>query len=97
MPTIATEARVETDTPGRYITRLCKHFAHKVPAEHADGQGRITFPFGTCALRAEEGVLVLHGEAEDEEGLQQVEDVVGRHLERFAAPDALDVTWTRSW
>lgn len=24
-------AYVATDTPARYVSRLCKHFAHKIP------------------------------------------------------------------
>lgn len=88
------EARVGTPTPERYITRLCKHFAHKVPAPFEGGHGRIEFPAGTCTLDAEADHLVLRADAADADGLATVQDVVARHLERFAAPGTVDVTWS---
>ena len=95
MPTLTTEARVRTATPARYIKRLCKHFAHKVPATYTDDRGRADFPFGVCTMQAEDDVLVLKGEAGDEESLARVEGVVGTHLEGFAHDEDLAIQWRR--
>jgi len=92
-------ASVPTETPGRYIAQLCKHFAHKIPTEYdppsfAATRGRIEFPdAGACVLRAEPGALVLELTAKDEETLRRLEDVVARHLVRFAWREPPVVAW----
>jgi uncharacterized protein len=43
-----------------------------------------------------DGVLTLTAEGPDEEGVARVEDVLGRHLERFGQRNELTVTWVRS-
>ncbi len=48
----------------------------------------------TPVLAADE--LVLIAEAPDDESLLQVEDVAGRHLERFGSRNELSVTWVRA-
>jgi len=90
---MTSEAHVRTETPGRYITRLCKHFAHKVPATFTADEGRIEFGMGVGTLAAAPGVLTLRAEAEDAEALARVEDVLARHLVRFAEPEALEIAW----
>jgi hypothetical protein len=92
-------ASVPTETPGRYIAQLCKHFAHRVPAEceppsFEATRGRIEFPeVGVCVLRANSGSLELELTAKDEASLHQLEDVVARHLVRFAWREPPTVTW----
>ncbi len=92
-------ARVATGTPGRYIAQLCRHFAHKVPAEYDPPgfeatRGHITFPdMGVCALRAAPEALELELSAKDEETLHRLQDVVARHLERFAWREPPTVAW----
>jgi hypothetical protein len=93
---ISSTARVETDRADRYVTQLCRHFAHKVPAESDSGHGRADFGWGVCTLTATPDALLLHAEAEDVAGLERVEFVVGDHAERFGARDGLAVTWQRS-
>lgn len=93
----ASRAEVATEHASRYVTRLCKHFAHKVPAQCADGQGKVDFPFGQCLMRATADRLSLHCEAPDDDALGRVRDVVGSHLERMATavePETpVNVTW----
>ena len=57
--------------------------------------GRIEFSAGPCELAADEGMLRLRVSASDAAALAQLEDVVARHLVRFAFRDELTVTWTR--
>lgn len=93
---LVSEARVATASPRRYLAQLCKHFGHKVPAVFEERVGRIEFPFGVCELAAPgEDALVLRVSAEDEEKLTQAEGVVGRHLERFAFREVLEIAWRR--
>lgn len=92
MPT--SQADVATARPSRYLTQLCKHFAHKVHAEYDYEHGVATFEAGTCAMDASDGHLRLRAEASDDSKLQHVQAVVGNHLERFGERDALAVHWT---
>lgn len=87
------EARVSTDQPGRYLSQLCKHFAHKLPVELQETTGNIPFSFGTCHLRAEAGTLILRCEAPDSESLNRLCDVIANHLVRFAWREPPEVNW----
>lgn len=98
----ASRASVPTETPGRYIAQLCKHFAHKVPAEYEPRsfeavRGRVEFPdAGVCTMRAMPNMLELQLVARDTESLHRLEGVVTRHLARFAWREPPVVEWTYS-
>lgn len=95
--TLASEARVPTSVPQRYLAQLCKHFQHKLPVVLEEGRGRIEFPLGRCELDATVAeTLLLRVLAGDEAALAQLEDVVGRHLERFAFREKPEIRWTRT-
>ncbi len=87
------EARVPTPLGKRYLGQLCKHFEHKIPVELGDGVGRIAFEAGTCDLTADAKALVMRCAAPGEENLARVQDVVARHLARFAFRDVPEITW----
>ena len=93
---LSSAARVATPMAQRYMTQLCKHFEHRLPAEYDASAGRIEFPTGTCRMEVEADLLILHAEAKDAEALAQLESVVARHLERFAFRDKPEIAWTRS-
>jgi hypothetical protein len=97
-PVLVTEARVPTNMPRRYLHQLCKHFQHRLPVTLDDWQGRIDFPAGVCELDAAAigGVLRMRLTARDQDELAHLEDVVARHLERFAFRDEIKVDWTPS-
>ena len=88
------EARVAMETPRRYLSQLCKHFEHRLPVTLEESNGSIAFPSGVCVLRAEAEVLVMRvsGEAE---ALPQLEDVVARHLRRFAFRSPPEIVWIK--
>lgn len=86
-------ARLATDHASTYLQQLCKHFAHKLPVEVTPEAGRITFTIGTCRLTANGGLLTLRAEAEDAARLAELQDVVARHLLRFAFRDPPVIAW----
>jgi uncharacterized protein len=91
-------ALVATDAPERYAKQLLAHLGRKDTVETVAGErqgGRLVFPYGTGTVRPEDNRLVLEAAAEDLESLAHVEDVLGRHLERFGAKRELVVTWQR--
>ncbi len=91
--TLTATTHVPTATPGRYIGRLCKHFAHKIPVSFDQQQGRIEFPFGLALLAAEPDGLRLSVQAADQEQLTKLREVVASHFERFAWQEALALDW----
>lgn len=89
-------ADVQTSHASRYLGQLCKHFAHRIPASFDGDTGRIEFPAGLCLLQAQGDVLQLRLETADAGALDTLEDVVARHLERFAFRDTPAINWVRA-
>ena len=89
----SSQASVATDAPFRYMSQLCKHFQHKLPVTLEVNQGSIAFPAGVCTLRSEADHLVMQVNAADAEGLARLEDVVARHLLRFAFREPPEIVW----
>lgn len=86
-------AVIETDAAARYLQQLCKHFAHKIPVRFDETQGEIAFEIGSCGLSATAGRLELVLRTQAAQDLHTLEDVVARHLLRFAFRDDLTVAW----
>ena len=93
--TLSSAAHVPTELPRRYLAQLCKHFQHRLPVTFDDTHGQITFASGLCEVEAAADGLTLHVRAADEAALAQVEDVVARHLKRFAFREEPEVRWSR--
>jgi len=90
---LAATARVPTLLPRRYMSQLCKHFEHKLPVTLSEADGSITFAMGVCTLKAETDAIVMRVESADADGLARLEDVVARHLVRFAFREPVAVEW----
>ena len=99
-PTLTARARVVLATPERFVGQLCKHFANGggLPTTLDGPHGQIEFNMGLCVLDAasEAGTLVIDVTAADEEALARLEDVVGRHLTRFAFREQPVVAFVRT-
>lgn len=84
---LTTEARWETPLSARYMTQLCKHFAHRLRVTLNERDGRIEFEGGYCDLWAEPDALRMRLTVADAEQISRLQDVVIRHLQRFAFRD----------
>ena len=96
---VESSAVVPTDAAARYAKQLLAHLGRKAGVEPVDGEpdgGRLTLSAGTGIVRPRADHLLLEAHAADEESLALVEDVLGRHLERFGARRELTVTWERA-
>ena len=93
---IESVANVSTERPERYLKQLVSHLGRRVDSEQTeDGSaGSLTFSSGGCTLRVEPGALVMTARAADDERLAAVQDVVTRHLVRFATQEELVVEWS---
>ena len=87
------EARIATKLATRYLSQLCKHFAHRLPVTLEDTTGSITFGMGICNLASSPDTLVLRATSETAEQRGELEGVVARHLERFAFREPVTIVW----
>lgn len=92
-PLVRSIAEVSTSQPERYLAQLCKHFQHKLDVVFDNQSGQIVFPLGDCRLKAGDGTLTLSAEAADAETLAKLQDVVARHLLRFAFREEMKIDW----
>lgn len=92
-PLVRSIAEVSTPVPERYLAQLCKHFQHKLDVVFDNQSGQIVFPLGDCRLKAGDGTLTLSAEAADAETLAKLQDVVARHLLRFAFREEMQIDW----
>jgi hypothetical protein len=90
-------ATVPTANARRYLGQLCQHFAHRVRATAGDREGAIGFSAGEVRLRAAPQTLMLVADADQPDGLNLIQEIVERHLRRYACrePD-LAVEWRRA-
>lgn len=77
-------AAVTTPNAQRYMTQLSKHWAHKFEVTLDGPTSRIALPLGTVSLNAGETVLALILDAPAASDLDQLAEVVERHIDRFA-------------
>ena len=98
MPT--SRADVTTDAPERYAKQLASHLGRRLEVREEGPATRLVLDAdgraASCLLVPGDGVLVMEAEAPDDEVLARVEDVVGRHLERFGQRSELVVRWQRA-
>lgn len=95
MTTATSEARVPTGHASRYLQQLCKHWSHKFPTTTFDaGHGVVPFGAATCTFDASPDTLLLRVEAAPDE-ISRLEEVVAKHLERFAFRETLEIRWSR--
>jgi hypothetical protein len=86
-------AEIQTSFAAKYVTQLCKHFQHRLPVTLEDAAGHIAFSIGGCRARADGNTLTLELEPADDSVVEQLQDVVIRHLARFAFREALSISW----
>ncbi|WP_416408058.1 DUF2218 domain-containing protein [Agrobacterium rosae] len=86
------EAKSElvTESGGKYLVQLFKHFAHKIEVNYSESHGECTFDFGTASLDAEPTGLKIAVTAPDEEKLERAKSVIENHLLRFAFRENVD-------
>ena len=91
--TTASKTAILTEHASRYLQQLCKHFAHKRPVTFDEQAGEISFSVGDCRLKADGSALYIDLTAPGTEDMEQLKDIVIRHLVRFAFREELAVDW----
>ncbi|MBF9029210.1 DUF2218 domain-containing protein [Rhodobacterales bacterium HKCCE3408] len=75
---------VETPKASGYLQQLAKHFGHKRPVTFDAASGRIEFDGFTADLAADSAALTMTVTADTTDQVARGQDVLWRHLERFA-------------
>lgn len=91
---LTSSATVVTPKAASYAAQLVKHFAHKIPARFEGSDGEVAFSAGICRLHVEGDRLTMTIEGATPEAIATLQDVVARHLERFAFREELAVDWS---
>lgn len=73
-----------TESGSKYLQQLCKHFGHKLPSEFTPEKGYIEFGFGRVNLTADSRALNVQIDLVDDTPPGTAQNVIDRHLERFA-------------
>jgi hypothetical protein len=95
---LTSTASVPTERAGRYAKQLCAHLGRRLETswDEETGIGSARFAHGECTLTAAPAALILEAATSADVGdLEQIENVVGRHLVRFGTRDELVVQWQR--
>ena len=90
---LTARADVATDAPERYAKQLVSHLGRRVEFTTEGDRSTAQIGAGTGAVVVGDGVLTLLAAGPDAESLARVQDVLGRHLERFGHRNELIVTW----
>ena len=90
---LTARADVATDAPERYAKQLVSHLGRRAEFTTEDATSTASFAGGTGRIVVGDRVITLLAEAPDAESLARVQDVLGRHLERFGQRRELVVTW----
>ncbi|NNE34672.1 MAG: DUF2218 domain-containing protein [Rhodothermales bacterium] len=90
-----TKSTVKTSFGASYLKRLCRHFAHKIPATVSGQRGTLEFPFGVCLIDVDDNEMRIQIDVDDTAHLDRAEQVVADHLVRMANRDEPVVTWER--
>src|SRR6266498_4632290 len=72
---------------------------HEIPAklatEWSESDGPISVAGATCTLRATPDALLLHAEADDDDNLLRLQEMITKNLARFSRREPLVVRWQR--
>lgn len=88
-------ADVVIDRPERYGKQLASHLGHKVAVADLDNGWALTIGEGTGRILPGDEILRLEAEADNAELLTRIQDVLERHLRKFATKAGeLEVSWS---
>ncbi|WP_205700925.1 DUF2218 domain-containing protein [Jeongeupia sp. USM3] len=82
-----------TPDGARFLFKLCKHFAKKIPVEFDERHGRAAFAFGHCTLTATDESLRFDCVSDSDEALARLQSVVVDHLALMTRANPLPVAW----
>lgn len=89
------ESYVSCANPSRLMTRLCRHWGHKLTVELSESCGSVEFPAGRCKFIVEQDLLQVSLEM-PEDNQVRMQQVVAEHLQRMVGEETLTIEWRAS-
>lgn len=86
----------ETAQASKYISKLCRHFAHKVSATYTERDAQVRFPQGQCVMKARAQALEIYLQGEGPEKIEAMQYIIDDHLKRFARFESLSYQWEQT-
>ncbi|MFE9644431.1 DUF2218 domain-containing protein [Streptomyces sp. NPDC006365] len=93
--TVRSHADVLTPRAERWRKQLASHLGRKCEVVQEADMTTLLIVGGSCAMTCDKTALRLTAAGPDEDTLDQVQQVIAVHLERFAADEGLRVVWHR--
>ncbi|MBL7736395.1 MAG: DUF2218 domain-containing protein [Chitinophagaceae bacterium] len=93
---IQSSAKILTKEGSAYIRKLCRHFAHKVPASYTESDGRAELPGCICLMHADTDALAFTVTGKSTGEVMRAEDIITRHLLKFAFREQLEISWDQA-
>ena len=92
---LQSSAELTIERPERYAKQLVSHISHKsVTSTDDSGLTTVTFGFGaTGTVSMNSHSVLLTAESETQEALERAQDVLGRHLLKFAKLEDQKLSW----
>lgn len=89
-------AELVIERPARYAKQLASHIGTRAEVTNENGMSTIRFGFGGVGtIATSETSVLLTAEAEDQERLSRIQDVLGSHLLRFSkAAEGTALAWS---
>lgn len=89
-------AQISTAEGFSYIRKLCRHFAHKIPVSYTETEGKAELPGAVCMMHAGPDKLEFTINGDNKEEVLKGEDIIVRHLVKFAFREELVINWERN-
>ncbi|WP_114944606.1 siderophore-interacting protein [Microvirga calopogonii] len=88
------EARVALAGAIQVMDKLCGHFVEHGRVERFERSARLDFVYGSAAVEADDGSLVVRAEGADPTGLAYVKWSLAEHILGFAEGETPRISWT---
>ncbi|WP_435947814.1 DUF2218 domain-containing protein [Dryocola sp. BD586] len=92
---LKSEAVLNTPNAARFLRRMCSHFQHRTPVIADETSGQFRLSIGEVRMQLAQDALVLTVLASQPDKLDELEDIMMRHLHEAAVRESLSFDWKR--
>ncbi|WP_413724042.1 DUF2218 domain-containing protein [Sodalis sp. RH16] len=94
--TLMSVADIATPNADRFLRRLSSHFQHRTPVVTDKTSGQFRMSMGEVRMEAMDGVFRITVTSSRQEKLEEMQEIMVRHLEEAAVREVLEVNWRQS-
>lgn len=86
-------ARFQNECTKTVMTKISKHFSHRVPVKNSEGITEIQFYEGSCYMSFENNLIRFNINSNNENDFFAVKETLERHLPRFSK-SSNEILWS---